>query len=97
MAKYIDAEKLTELCNKIDESQNAHLFGPQIYDFLYHVFIPKVLEETSGVDVIEVVRCKDCKFYHKQECAMDDWHFSETKESDFCSFGQKKEEAKSNG
>lgn len=45
---------------------------------------------------IEVVRCKNCKFYHKQECAMDDWHFSETKENDFCSFGQK-EEARNNG
>lgn len=40
---------------------------------------------------VEVVRCKDCKFYHTEECAIDDWHFSETKEDDFCSFAERKE------
>lgn len=41
-------------------------------------------------DLVEVVRCKDCKFYHTQECSMDDWHFAETKEDDFCSYGEQK-------
>lgn len=57
----------------------------------------RMSEETPNIDAVEVVRCKDCKFYHTEECAMDDWHFAETKENDFCSFGQKKEKARDNG
>lgn len=59
--------------------------------------VQKQIKNAPTIDAVEVVRCKDCKFYHKQKCAMDDWHFSETKENDFCSFGQKKEEARDNG
>lgn len=83
MSKYIDAEKLL---SKIYYKSKSYLSGTDCSVNIYGV-----------VDAVEVVRCKDCKFYHKQECAMDDWHFSETKENDFCSFGQKKEEADCNG
>lgn len=61
MCKYIDAEKLSELCKGFDASSNKNFLEEQILSFLYHVFIPKVLEETPHVDAVEVVRCKDCK------------------------------------
>lgn len=28
----------------------------------------RMSEETQNIDAVEVVRCKDCKFYHTQEC-----------------------------
>lgn len=43
-------------------------------------------------DEIEIIWCKDCKFYHTEECPMDDWHFAETKEDDFCSYAERKEQ-----
>lgn len=87
MAKYIDVEKLL---GKIYYKSKRYLSGTDCSVDIYG-FVKSDIESECVVDAVEVVRCKDCKFYHKQECAMDDWHFSETKENDFCSFGQKKE------
>lgn len=57
--------------------------------------VQKQIKKAPTIDAVEVVRCKDCKFYHKQECELENPY--KTKESDFCSFGQKKEEARDNG
>ena len=59
------------------------------------------IEELPTADVVEVVRCKDCKYYDDGEC---EYH-SESKEmrqyerwtvdvneNDFCSYGERKEE-----
>lgn len=49
-------------------------------------------------DVVSVVRCKNCKYYEeyhgKWECNNLFWNnefFPETKETDFCSYGERRE------
>lgn len=85
MAKYIDAKRIEKFIEDgLNCKDHKKRFGHDAIEIMAEVHY------SETVDAVEVVRCKDCKFYHKQECAMDDWHFSETKEEDFCSFGQKK-------
>lgn len=58
------------------------------------------IEDASDVDVVEVVRCKDCKFYlnSNEKCGLIDTrlHFYETDkvwtEDCFCSWGERREE-----
>ena len=37
------------------------------------------------------ILCKEYRYYHDGECAM--WHYSCTKDDDFCSKGQRKKES----
>ena len=53
MAKYIDAEKLK--ITLIDK-----------YSFL-PAFVVRAIEEAPAADVVEVVRCKDCKYAEQSE------------------------------
>lgn len=55
------------------------------------------LEDASDVDVVEVVRCKDCKFFRRYgfrleyaECIKFD--FYDTTEDGFCSYGERRED-----
>ena len=67
--------------------------------------IEMVLEPLSNMpadDVVEVVRCKDCEFWNKDENILggicDEWSdfedsiISYTKPDDYCSRGERKEE-----
>lgn len=62
------------------------------------------IEQTPTADVVEVVKCKDCKHWHKKafdpivehdigECHCAHWendYFSyETLDNDFCSYGER--------
>lgn len=48
-----------------------------------------------GVDAVEVVRCKDCRFYdtHDHRCVRMNHGF---KDDFFCSWGERKEDARHN-
>lgn len=51
------------------------------------------LEDMPPADVVQVVRCKDCKYNattHK--CLNPDSFFLIPKDDDFCSYGERKEE-----
>lgn len=102
MARYIDVEKAK---NDLDLLTNGITLGFGPIDESLKSEIQKVFDSEVNKwkefkeylsacekDAMEVVRCKDCKFYHTQDCAMDDWHFSETKDGDFCSYGKRKDE-----
>lgn len=41
-------------------------------------------------DVVQVVRCKDCRNWHTTECALDYAMFEPTDDS-FCSYGERKD------
>ncbi len=43
--------------------------------------------DVPSADVIEVVRCKDCKYQGTVDCPMDEQY-----EDDYCSYGEKKDE-----
>ena len=51
------------------------------------------LEDIEPADVVQVVRCKDCKYNattHK--CLNPDSFFLIPKDDDFCSYGERREE-----
>ena len=77
MADYIDRE---ELIDKIYE-----LMNPDSSDVVQQIYAQ------PSVDVVEVVRCKDCINYG-MKCCQKDKYFVSVKEEDFCSSGVKKNE-----
>ena len=51
------------------------------------------IEQVPAADVVEVVRCKDCKWWHKGGCAFrKDCTADLPSADDFCSHGERKEQ-----
>ena len=49
------------------------------------------LKQISSIDAVEVVRCKDCKWYGEPGCAIQIIDDSDRpKETDFCSFAERR-------
>ena len=95
MARYIDADKLTD---KLEELQfNAPVMTPVMK--IYNVI--ELVEDQPTADVAEVVRCKDCKrCYEKRTkrnnqlmrfCMRMDENEYQVNANDFCSYGTPKE------
>lgn len=91
MARYIDADKLTD---KLEELQfNAPVMTPVMK--IYNVI--ELVEDQPTADVAEVVRCKDCKHYEHGRCSqisyiMDGYYqggFEVKTPNDFCSYGER--------
>lgn len=84
MARFIDADEAIE--------KYAHYGIMHCYD-AYD--LEDILSECPTADVVEVVRCKDCKHYKTMFCKMDIWHKDITlyraDENDFCSYGERKD------
>ena len=61
----------------------------------YHdLMLAYELAELPTADVVEVVRCRDCKWWKDIGCAIciaDD--SDKPKENDFCSFGERSDDA----
>ena len=92
MAEYIEREALLE---KVRELSNTYS-----YCGLASVHMIKAIEDAPTADVVEVVRCKDCKHrYTPHNCAL--WygycngsHYLIERGNDFyCSYGKRKEGA----
>ena len=98
MARYIDADELfRETTKKIHEA-NSYRMAVVDSEFL------DLIRDAPTADVVEVVRCKDCKCYipdnklnHSEYhnlisadgvCENFDKYINET---DFCSYGKRKE------
>ena len=63
------------------------------YDGITITGLIKSLEEAPAVDAVSVVRCKDCKWWHHIGCSIDTRNPDDIpKETDFCSFGERREE-----
>lgn len=110
MAKYIDAKSLynqvfekEELARQRvidtpsrlpngDVNPSAIRYATQLDERTTFKFM---LTYAPAADVVEVVRCKDCKHYKTMFCKMDIWHKDITlyraDENDFCSYGEKKD------
>lgn len=95
MARYIDADKLTD---KLEELQfNAPVMAPVMK--IYNVI--ELVEDQPTADVVEVVRCQDCKrCYEKRTkrnnqlmrfCMRMDGNEYQVNANDFCSYGTPKE------
>lgn len=70
---YIDREKLRD-------STSTWLDGNVL------VMPVSAVDEAPTADVVEVVRCKDCKYYHKDICYCDIL-LCNMKKYDYCSYG----------
>lgn len=46
------------------------------------------LNNMPAADVVEVVRCKDCKYKERERCGLTRYT---VREYDFCSYGERKE------
>lgn len=72
-------------------------FFPQSMEFTEAVSIAKgIIERAPGVDAVEVVRCKDCKWYCRDECRnpdipIDDGASLTTDPDWFCAGGIRRE------
>ena len=83
MSEYIEREALM---------RNLKQFAPEQLTPL----IESLIQKQPAADVVEVVRCKDCKYwqdnnggYPHEECK---WSENETPDlDDFCSYGERKE------
>ena len=88
MTRYIDADEVYEIAKTEHKD-----FARSIADL---TSLRELLEDTPTADVVEVVRCKDCKYwqdnnggYPHEECR---WGKGETPDAyDFCSYGERKE------
>ena len=93
MAEYIEREALIKSFNC-----NGGMFT--YGDTLLKAIISRI-NLAATADVVEVVRCKDCKNYSNfdtKKCKRLEFHFCKkfsniTKEFDFCSYGKRKEGA----
>ena len=72
MSKYIDRE---DLLNNLKQFAPEHLTP----------LIVSLIEKQPTADVVEVVRCKDCTEWDKDECECSHWYGF--REDDYCSYG----------
>lgn len=60
--------------------------------------IIKILDALPTADVVDVVRCKDCKFRNTSDCAMRyecdncSVQYSWENNNDYCSYGERREQ-----
>lgn len=47
----------------------------------------EVLEDCDTVDAVEVVRCKDCRYWENGDC----YRLELSRQDDFCSYGERKD------
>lgn len=87
MARYIDADKIKYESYPLDGG------------YVDTVFVTKEeIDRQPTADVVEVVRCKDCKHHNelRKTCEHTQWEDAEgwdrdVKLNDFCSYGERKE------
>ena len=76
MSRYIDREDLLK---------NLKRFAPEYLKPL----IVSLIEKQPTADVVEVVRCKDCTEWNKDEYECSHWYGF--REDDYCSYGELKD------
>jgi hypothetical protein len=104
MAEYIEREPLLEslresyetlklIRNELKYEKAIALEDAQLITFMECILRVK---EQPTADVVEVVRCKDCKFYEPYKKPVEDFDGEciardcETDETDFCNYGERR-------
>ena len=95
-----DADALKEhIANNVYPVQDY--FNSRDYGMFWTGGIEKAIEDAPTVDAVEVVRCKDCKWYerkypwngHVYECSYLEYPMDD---NDYCSLGERREDGKTN-
>lgn len=83
--RLIDANKLKAHYEWWDFSDDDDRRNKHIFD--------SIVDLQPTADVVEVVRCKDCKFYNEAERMCNDTNGFDRywKPTDFCSYGKRRE------
>lgn len=50
----------------------------------------EILHTPDDCPLIEIVECKDCKHYQREECRLDPFWEKDTEPTDFCSKGERR-------
>lgn len=84
MSRYIDADALLEILPSIEDE---------------YKFCRKIISEQPAADVVEVVRCKDCKYRKFIDWGMGDCvHPKGSKhiayDYHYCSYGERREDVR---
>lgn len=98
MSRYIDADKLKEHASHYVRTQPHFHYGDWDNMCISGKEVDEIIDTCPTADVVEVVRCRDCKHRNTEECAMwiecsccgsqADW----CKDDDYCSWGERREE-----
>lgn len=79
MGRLIDADKIAEAITWLNE-----------YDFIIYRDVMKSIGKLPTVEVVEIVRCKDCKYWKDDDCKNDSHGYCPRNENDFCPWGERK-------
>jgi hypothetical protein len=92
MAEYIKRSAVFEQFDNADADVcETDDFGGVDYGFGMKN-IKELINAIPAADVVEVVRCKDCKYNRgSKKCLNPDSFFAVPKDDDFCSYGERKE------
>lgn len=74
---------MAEYINREDLLNNLKQFAPEYLKPL----IISLIEKQPTADVVEVVRCKDCTEWDKDEYECSHWYGF--REDDYCSYGER--------
>ena len=94
MSRYIDADKLTVYFEAL--AKQAEMEG--LYNMAHiHNRCLEIIKDAPTADVVEVVRCKDCKHWKRMngDKRLQCFHghgLIRTTENDYCSRGERREE-----
>ena len=87
MPRYIDADIAVAQITRLKDNDSSK------YDLGLDTAINEIKYHMPTADVVEVVRCKDCKWFGKVGCAImiaDD--YDKPTEDDYCSFAERRED-----
>jgi hypothetical protein len=95
MSRYIDSTNISKEISDIKKAARSS-FCEYITGFLSALsLVEDIIDDTSTADVVEVVRCKDCKYYIANYCTRDikgRTNMFYMTENDYCSYGERREE-----
>lgn len=92
MAEYIDRAAAVKSVLRMRRPENSVAQNRMLS------IIQMDMLKLPAADVVPVVRCKDCKYnVGTKKCLNPDSFFAVPKDDDFCSYGERKDEANAEG
>lgn len=92
MARYIDAHLLEEHMYHEAFEKTTDMQRWDSGCWIRYKMFENVIESVQPADVVEVVRCKECRFYNEGEMMCNDTNGFDRwwKPDDFCSYGERR-------
>lgn len=97
MTKYIDADKVIDYANQEVTAAFCYPQGQRKLDEDAYrgkwAFVKQVMVGMPAVDVVEVVRCKDCRHWDSDAlcCSRENHYIVNAEANDYCSYGVRRD------